>query len=305
MLEACGLRKRWKSGPALAGFDLRIEAGEVCGLLGHNGAGKTTFARICAGLERPDAGRVLIGGVDPHARPAAARAMVGLAPQEIALYPTATLRENLRFYGGLAGMRSQTLRREINEICEAMMLTEQLDRTVATLSGGQQRRAQAATALLHRPQVLLLDEPTVGADPVTRQALLAVVRDRASQGAAVCYTTHYLPELDELDATVAVAQAGRVIARGGRAQLLAGLPSRLVLGFSAPAPDALAAQADTTGDDGALGFVTAGPAQTLARILGSLGPQAADVDRVEIHEPGLDDLYRHLTSDATEAEYVH
>ena len=102
MLEACGLHKRWRSGPALAGFDLRIEAGEVCGLLGHNGAGKTTFARICAGLERPDRGRVLVGGVDPHVHPAAARSLVGLAPQEIALYPTATLRENLRFYGGLA-----------------------------------------------------------------------------------------------------------------------------------------------------------------------------------------------------------
>jgi ABC-2 type transport system ATP-binding protein len=131
-----------------------------------------------------------VAGVDVGAQPARARTLVGLAPQEIALYPSATLRENLRFYGGLAGLRRAELRREITEMADVVALTDVLDRAVGTLSGGQQRRAQAATALLHRPPVLLLDEPAVGADPVTRQALLALVRDRAEQGAAVCYTTH-------------------------------------------------------------------------------------------------------------------
>jgi ABC-2 type transport system ATP-binding protein len=305
MLEAHDLRKRWGAVTALAGFDLSIAAGEICGLLGHNGAGKTTFARICAGLERPDSGRVSVDGVDVRAQSARARARVGLAPQEIALYPGATLRQNLRFFAGLAGIRRGALRTEVDEIADAMMLSDVLDRPVAALSGGQQRRAQTATALLHRPPVLLLDEPTVGADPVTRQALLAVVRDRAAQGAAVCYTTHYLPELEQLDATVAVAQAGRVIARGGRAQLLAGLPSRVVLGFSGAPPAALVAQAAETAEDGALRFVTDRPAQTLAGILGSLGEHVARVERVGIHEPSLDDLYRHLTRRDPEAEYVH
>lgn len=305
MLEAHGLHKRWGAATALAGFDLSIAAGEICGLLGHNGAGKTTFARICAGLERPDSGEIRVDGLDVRADPARARARVGLAPQEIALYPGATVRENLRFFGGLAGIRRAALRAEIGEITEAMMLTDVLDRKAATLSGGQQRRAQTATALLHRPPVLLLDEPTVGADPITRRALLAVVRDRAAQGAAVCYTTHYLPELEALDASVAVAQKGRVIARGGRAQLLAGLPSQVVLGFSAAPPGSLVAQAADGADDGALRFVTDSPARTLADILGSLGEDVVGVERVEIHEPSLDDLYAHLTGRGAEAEYAH
>jgi len=311
VLEADDLRKRWGGVSALAGFDLTVEAGEICGLLGHNGAGKTTFARICAGLERPDAGRVRVGGVDLHAEPARGRALVGLAPQEIALYPTATVRENLRFFGGLAGIRRAALRREITQIAESVMLTEELDRTVRTLSGGQQRRAQAATALLHRPAVLLLDEPTVGADPVTRRALLDLVRSRAEQGAAVCYTTHYLPELDVLDATVAVARAGRVIARGRREQLLAGLPSRVVLGFAAASAGAAALAAAAAGDmgdgaavtaDGAVSFASGRPAQALARVLAALGERAAQVDRVEIDEPTLDDLYQHLTARESEPE---
>ncbi|ACU72834.1 ABC transporter related [Catenulispora acidiphila DSM 44928] len=299
MLEASGLHKRFGNQIALAGFDLRIEAGEICGLLGHNGAGKTTFARICAGLEHPDAGGVRIGGLDADCR--AAHALVGLAPQEIALYPTATLRENLRFYGQLAGIGRSRLRAEINDITASMMLTKVLDRTVATLSGGQQRRAQAATALLHRPAVLLLDEPTAGADPTTRQALLAVVRDRAAQGAAVCYTTHYLPELEELDATIAVAQTGRIIARGDRRKLLSGLPSLLEIGFAAEPSGAL----DEQVVDGTLRITTDRPAQTLTRILTSLGDRSEQVERVEIREPTLDDLYRHLTRTATETERVH
>ena len=294
MLEARGLRKRFGAVAALDGFELRIEAGEICGLLGHNGAGKTTFARVCAGLDRPDAGRVLLGGGDVGASPARARALIGYAPQEIALYPSATLRENLRFFGGLAGLRRRTLRSEIEAIAEAMMLTEALDRPVSALSGGQQRRAQAATVLLPRPPILLLDEPTVGADPVTRQALLAVVRDRAAQGAAVCYTTHYLPELEELDATVAVAQAGRIVARGRREELLAGLPSTVALGLAREEEE----------PDG-LSFVTGQPARTLARVLTSLGDRVGRVERIEIREPTLDDLYRHLTADTAEHAHGH
>lgn len=296
MLKAEGLRKRWGRVQALDGFSLTVRPGEICGLMGHNGAGKTTFARVCAGLERADAGRVEIAGHDVRTQPEQARSHLGLAPQEISLYPTVTLRQNLRFYGGLAALHGSGLRRDIDEITEAVGLTAELDRTVDTLSGGQQRRAQAATALLHRPSVLLLDEPTVGADPVTRQALLDLVRARARDGAAVCYTTHYLPELEELDSTLALAQAGRIIARGGRAELLAGLPGRVVLGFSATPPAALREAATTVTDDRELHFTTDRPARTLARLLAGLGSRADEVTTVETRDPTLDDLYQHLTS---------
>jgi ABC-2 type transport system ATP-binding protein len=261
MFVAEGLRKRYGSVVALNGFDLSVAAGEIVGLVGHNGAGKSTFVGIAAGLIRPDAGRVLRHGQK-----------LGLAPQEIALYLSATVRQNLRLFGGLAGLRRRTLRSAIVEVAEALSLTDLLDRPVGVLSGGQHRRVQAATALLHRPAVLLLDEPTVGADPAARQALLAVVRDRAAAGAAICYTTHYLPELDDLGATVAVAAHGRVIARGSRAELVAGLPSELRI------------------NGGHRVVRTVDPSRALAELL----TDGLDVRDVDIRRPSLDDLYREL-----------
>lgn len=296
MLKAEDLRKSWGRVQALDGFSLTVRAGEICGLMGHNGSGKTTFARVCAGLERADAGRIEIAGYDVRTEPEQARSRLGLAPQEISLYPTVTLRQNLRFFGGLAGLHGAGLRRDIEEITEAVALTADLDRPVRTLSGGQQRRAQAATALLHRPAVLLLDEPTVGADPVTRQALLDLVRSRARDGAAVLCTTHYLPELEALDATLALARTGRIIARGGRAELLAGLPGRVVIGFSSAPPAALRQAATDVTDNRELVFTTASPARTLARLIAGLGSRADEVTTVETRDPTLDDLYQHLSA---------
>jgi ABC-2 type transport system ATP-binding protein len=225
LLQATGLVKRFGPTLALDGFDLTVAAGEIAGLVGHNGAGKSTFARITAGLTRPDAGAVRIDGLDVGRAAARVRPILGLAPQELALYPTATARENLFAFAGLYGLRRADAKRRIAELADRLALGQVLDRRVRDLSGGQQRRLQAATAMIHRPRVLLLDEPTVGADPITRDALLAVVRATADDGAAVVYTTHYLPELDTLGATLAVADHGRVIARGTRADLLATVPA--------------------------------------------------------------------------------
>ncbi|NGN70304.1 ABC transporter ATP-binding protein, partial [Streptomyces sp. A7024] len=244
MLSTHGLVKRY--GPdatALDGFELAVAAGEITGLIGHNGAGKTTFVEVVTGLTRPDAGSVRIDGIDALHRPHAARALLGLAPQELALYPSATVREHLRLYGSLAGLRRRTLRTAVEAVAEELQLTAELDRRAGLLSGGQRRRTQAAAALIGDPPLLLLDEPTAGADPDTRAALLAAVRARADAGAAVLYTTHYLPELADLGASLAVVRAGRVIARGERDDLLRGLPGELRLRFSGPAEAAQAAAA--------------------------------------------------------------
>jgi ABC-2 type transport system ATP-binding protein len=271
VLTARNLVKNYGRVRALDGFDLTVSAGEIVGLVGHNGAGKSTFVAIVAGLLRPDAGEITIAGGTPRA----ARRRLGLAPQEIGLYRPATVRENLRLFGALAGLRRGRLRAAIDETATALAITDVLDRPLGTLSGGQVRRTQAATALLHHPDLLLLDEPTVGADPVTREALLGVLRDRAAAGAAICYTTHYLPELTELGATVAVAAHGRVIARGSQADLLAGLPGEL----------------RATLDDGTERVVrTADPSRALADLLAA-GERLRAVD---IRRPGLDDLYRAL-----------
>jgi ABC-2 type transport system ATP-binding protein len=214
VLAAEGLVKTYGGRRALDGFTLSVAAGEIVGLVGHNGAGKTTFVEVVAGLVRSEAGRVRVGGVDTLARPRAARALMGICPQETALYPSATVAEHLRLFGSLAGLRRTALRKAVDDIIERMDLTAAARQSAGLLSGGQRKRTQAATAMIVEHPLLLLDEPTVGADPLTRSKLLAVVADRAKAGAAVIYATHYLPELADLGATIAVAQAGRIVARG-------------------------------------------------------------------------------------------
>lgn len=219
MLTAEGLVKRYGTRLVLAGFDLTVAPGEITGLIGPNGAGKTTFVDIVTGLVRPDAGQVLVGGRNALRSGRAVRRLIGVAPQEIALYQTVTVRENLRLFGGLAGLRGRQLDAAISRVLDELALGPEAGRRTGALSGGQHRRVQAATAMVGSPPLLLLDEPTAGADPQTRSALLAAVRARAAAGTAVLYTTHYLPELAELDATVALARGGVVIARGTQAEL--------------------------------------------------------------------------------------
>jgi len=219
VLTADGLVKTYGHRRALDEFTLHVSAGEITGLVGPNGAGKTTFVEVVTGLIRPEAGRVMIGEVDAVRYPRKARALLGVCPQETALYPSITVAGHLRLFGALAGLRRAALRSAISEIAELMELTEVLGKPAGLLSGGQRKRVQAATALIAERPLLLLDEPTVGADPLTRTALLNVVSARAAAGAAIVYTTHYLPELTELGATIAFARAGHIVARGTQAEL--------------------------------------------------------------------------------------
>ncbi|WP_062216696.1 ABC transporter ATP-binding protein [Streptomyces sp. NBRC 109706] len=271
MLEAIELTKAYDEVRALDGFSLTVEAGEIVGLVGHNGAGKTTFVEMVSGLLRPDSGTVRVGGRPP----AETRGEIGISPQHIALYRPLTVREHLRLYGGIAGLRRGALSAAIDELATALQLTGFIDRRAGLLSGGQQRRAQAATALIHRPGLLLLDEPTAGADPETRAALLDVVKQRAAEGTAVVYTTHYLSELMVLQATLAVAVKGRVIARGTSAELLDGLPGEVRV----------------TAGDQELHVSSQDPTGSLLEILRTVD---RPVESVELRHPSLDDLYHSL-----------
>ncbi|MFE6038304.1 ABC transporter ATP-binding protein [Streptomyces sp. NPDC056452] len=274
MLKVASLVKRYGEVTALAGFDLQVEAGEITGLVGHNGAGKSTFTEIVSGLIQPDSGTVLIGGKPP----VDARSAVGVSPQHIALYPPTTVREHLRLFGGLAGLRRAELTSVIDDLVSALKLGEFLDRRVGLLSGGQQRRTQAAIALIHRPALLLLDEPTAGADPETRQALLDMVKQRSAEGTAVLYITHYLTELTELQASIAVARRGRVIARGSSEELLGGLPGEVRVTFA----------------DEEIKVFTTDPTATLVELLRDA---RRPVESVDIRHASLDDLYRSLAVD--------
>jgi ABC-2 type transport system ATP-binding protein len=283
VLEVNQLRKRFGSTQALDGFTLQVAPGEITGLVGHNGAGKTTFVDVVAGLVAPDQGTVRIGGVDALRDSRPARELVGAAPQEQALYLSATVLENVQFFASLSGLRGRVRRRHVDRVLGELMLDELAGRRVDVLSGGQRRRVQTATAMVGRRALLLLDEPTVGTDPETRRALLAAVRARALDGAAVVYTTHYLPELVDLDATLAVARSGNVIARGRQADLLAGLPDRLDVEFEGAAPPGMRAPLHTHE-----------PARALAELVQS----GYQLRRVDIRRATLDDLYAHLAQAA-------
>ena len=302
MLSAHALVKRFGGTTALDGFDLDVARAEITGLIGHNGAGKTTFVEVVAGLTRPDSGQVTIGGTDALRTPRQARRLLGVAPQEPALYVSATVRDNLCLFAGLAGLSRRDQRARATALAAELLLDEVLDRPIGLLSGGQRRRVQAATALIGEPPLLLLDEPTAGADPQTREALLDAVRARATAGAAVLYTTHYLPELADLGATLAVARAGRVIARGTQRELTRGLPGELRLRFEHPPvlPERMRDTAVLA--DGEVRIPSAdAPADLAALLAAGCLPTAVDIRR-----PDLDDLYRSLAiGDTPDQEPVH
>jgi len=212
--------KSFNSTTALSNVELRIEPGSVRALLGANGAGKTTLISIIAGVLTPDAGRVMIAGIDSGQRPAEASTCFGWAPQELAVYPTLTVRENLGYIGVLMGLKGNTLKRRTDETIEALGLEQLLDKQARFMSGGEQRRLHTGMALLHRPPLLLLDEPTVGVDAQTRSQLIDLVRQLAQSGQAVLYTSHYIEEIESLGADVSILSQGRIVAEGSQAAII-------------------------------------------------------------------------------------
>jgi ABC-2 type transport system ATP-binding protein len=291
-----GVRKRYGDTIALDGVDLEIAAGEIVALLGPNGAGKTSLVSIVAGLRRPDAGSVHVAGVDALREPHAVRAHLGLAPQELGVYPTLSVRDNLRFHGELAGLRRTALSRRVAEVADALALSGLLQRAARELSGGEARRVHTAMSVMGRPRLLLLDEPTAGADIGMRAQLLELVRTLAAEGAAVCYSTHYLPEVEQLGASIAIIDAGRIVARGPLQALVAAHSSAAVeLRFEGPPPE-LAEMPQARADGATLRVATEeSPAVAAARILAGLGDATRRLRAVELIEPSLETVFLELT----------
>ena len=295
VLAVEGLRKAYGPIEALRDVDLVIEEGEIVGLLGPNGAGKTTLVSVVAGLVRPDAGSVRVGRIDCLRHPREARRLIGLAPQETGVYPLVRVYDNLLLFGRLAGLPRAALRRRIEEVGEALDLARLFGRPARLLSTGERRRLHTATALLHRPPLLLLDEPTVGADVHARRLLLGVVRDLSAQGSAICYSTHYLPEVEALGASVAILDGGRIIGRGPIGQLVAAHSRTTVqITFDGPAP-AVPPEGDCQRDGSVLRVPVRDAATSLTPLLVGLGPDVGRVRSVEVVEPGLEGVFLALT----------
>jgi ABC-2 type transport system ATP-binding protein len=310
-LEAVDLVKAFDGRRALDGFSLRASAGEIVGLLGPNGAGKTTFVSIVSALLRPDAGHVRVGGIDVTVEPRRAREMLGIAPQETGVYPTLTCRQNLRFFAELSGLRRGPREDAIDRVAASLGLSRLLDRRAGSLSGGERRRLHSAIALIHRPPLVLLDEPTTGADVETRAQLLELVGEVASAGCAVVYSTHYLPEIEQLDASVVIIDHGRQLARGSVTELVAAHGvAEVTIRFHAQPPHLQAPRDAKIERDGTTVRIRArDPGAAAVYVLQQLGPEIAAVQSFDIVQPSLETAFRQLTgSDAsttTEDEIAH
>ena len=220
MLVLDNVRKAYGAIVAVDGLSLEVVAGEVFGLLGPNGAGKSTSIGMSVGMIAPDAGMITIGGAGSPRDPAVRRAL-GVAPQSLALYDELTARENLSLFGRLFGMGGTELRRRVNELLELVGLAERAADRVGGFSGGMKRRLNLAGALVHDPALILLDEPTAGVDPQSRNSILELVRRLAGAGKTIVYTTHYMEEASKLCDRVGVIDKGSLLALGTVHELIA------------------------------------------------------------------------------------
>ena len=208
------------STPAVNGLDFSVRSGEIFGLLGPNGAGKTTAISIICTLLRQTSGRVLLCSQDTALNPSGVRGSFGLAPQDLALYPSLSARENLRYFGRLYGLTGRALSDRIERCLTLVGLADSADTGVAAFSGGMKRRANLAAAILHTPRLLILDEPTVGIDAQSRNQILENLKGLRDAGMTIVYTTHYLEEAQQLCDRVAIMDRGSIIATGTPQELV-------------------------------------------------------------------------------------
>ncbi len=328
MVKAEGLRKAYRRSDgemvdAVKGVDLAIRRGEIFSLLGPNGAGKTTMISMISGLIPPTSGDAYIGGHSIAKEPLAAKRLMGFVPQEIALYPELSARQNLHFFGQLYGMGGKELSRRVDEVLDFIGLTERQKDRIDTFSGGMKRRVNIGVGLLHRPQLVYMDEPTVGIDPQSRRRILDTVKLlRDEQGMTVLYTTHLMEEAQELSDRVGIIDHGEIIALGTQDELTqkVGEDDRLEFTVGAQTvPDALLSQLRASVEDisrvlynapeavaegsertfpGKLTVFSRRGRRALPDVIRLLNQADIDVDAVEVREPDLEAVFLALTGRA-------
>ena len=293
-VEARDVHKRYGAVRALAGVTLEVEEGEFFGLLGPNGAGKTTLISALGGLAIADSGTLRVMGHDVRSDYRAARVCVGIVPQEIVFDPFFTVRETLEFQSGYFGLRSNGA--WIDELIERLALTPKGNANMRSLSGGMKRRVMVAQALVHRPPVIVLDEPTAGVDVELRQTLWSFIRGLNEAGHTILLTTHYLEEAQQLCARIAMMKDGRIIALDSTARLLAAFSGRVlrVKLLRGPLPEMLAADAV---EDPAGGWrIPIADMAEVERALARLREAGAAIESLEVTEPELEQVFVKIMS---------
>ena len=302
VLSCSGLSRRFGDVQAVDDVSFSIAEGETYGLLGPNGAGKTTTISMITGVLEPDAGEVVVAGQPMSTSAIAAKRLVGYVPQELALYPDLTGRENLRFFASLYG----AARARVDHVLDVVGLADRAGDLAREYSGGMKRRLNVAIGLLHEPRLLVLDEPTAGVDPQSRNQIMDNVRALAAEGMAILYTTHYMEEAERLCDRVGVIDSGRLIAEGTRRELVEQLGERdrislLLDGDLAHAATMLDGIRDVKSvavHGHGLELVVDDARECLPVVLSAVTSNGVVVRSVEVNEPNLETVFLHLTGKA-------
>jgi linearmycin/streptolysin S transport system ATP-binding protein len=305
-IEVTNLKKSFGDFQAVQDASFRAAAGEVLSLLGPNGAGKSTTISMLSGLLAPTSGDGCIMGHSVIREPEAAKQSLGVVPQDIALYPDLSARENLVFWGKMYGLRGAALKSRVDEVLEIIGLADRQKDHVGKFSGGMKRRVNVGAALLHKPAVIIMDEPTVGIDPQSRRHILDNVKELNQQGMTVLYTTHYMEEAAELSDHIAIMDQGKVIAYGTHDELIkmVGEQTRIEVTLNTEAEKVLTAwqriegvsKIDST--DGKVTALVDDSNRVLPRLFDAAAKANVRITSVDIQEPNLETVFLHLTGRA-------
>ena len=303
MIEVQEVRKHFDARVAVDGVSFVAEEGSVFGLLGPNGAGKSTTIGCISGLLAPSSGRIRVCGHDVVHAARAARACIGVVPQELALYDDLNAADNVSYWGAAYGLRGRELQRRVGEVLELTGLADRAQEAVKKLSGGMKRRLNFGCGIVHRPRVLLLDEPSVGVDPQSRVRLLDMVREQARAGTCVLYTTHYMEEAQELCDRLAIMDHGRILAAGTLEELRGLLGERDLLRLTGEFEpertrngiEALDDAEVVSIDSGTMLIAAGAASRRLPAIFGVVAEAGGRVDETTLNRPNLESLFIKLT----------
>jgi ABC-2 type transport system ATP-binding protein len=304
ILEVEALSKRFGAREAVRAITFSVSPGEVFGLLGPNGAGKTTTLGMIAGVVRPSGGSIRVAGVPASSAGRAALGKLGLVPQSIALYPALTAEENLRLLGRLYGVPEAEIARRVDALLELAGLTDRRRDAVGEFSGGMKRRLSFVGGLVHEPTLVLLDEPTLGVDPQSRERIYDVIQELASRGLALLLTTHYMDEAERLCHRLAILDEGRIAAAGTVSELraLVGEEAKVRIRLArAPGGELsrrLAQLGAVAEDPMSFRLSEPGAERCLAELLERVASEGNSVDELRLNRPNLGDVFLHLTGKA-------
>lgn len=303
IIKITDLTKKYGSNMAVDNISLSINEGEIFGLLGPNGAGKSTTINSICGLIKINHGEIIIGGINMSHDSLEAKKCLGLVPQEIAIFENLTARENIEFFGKLAGLKGSLLKERVDEALEFVGLSDKAKNMPKGYSGGMKRRLNIACAIAHHPKIIILDEPTVGIDPQSRNHILDSVRKLNKMGSTIIYTTHYMEEVEALCSRIAIMDHGRLIADGTREELkkLVHEEEKILINGSDISFNTLAeikelkAVLDVQLNESKLEIITSNTQLVLQDILFILSKHGVRVRGIEVIEPDLETVFLSLT----------